>query len=269
MRLKNALLAKVFFLTLLTISANAVAAVTLSTDVQSGLAPLAVRVTWTSTNAVSCTASGVWSGAKALSGAETITVNASGRVTLTCTEAAIPGSAVLTWVAPTQNTDGSALTNLASYRIYYGTSPTALSATRDVTVGNLSHTLTPLADGTWYFSMTATNSAGTESLRTNIANKVVTATTGAITSDFDDITIIPRPNPPSDLRVADVNAYDIKLQESPRLAIVINRRVGTAKLGAACNEAKCLADSYCGVYQRTQVKLSRSPISSTIVAKCS
>ena len=32
------------------------------------------------------------------------------------------GSATLSWVPPTQNSDGSPLTNLASYRVYYGTS---------------------------------------------------------------------------------------------------------------------------------------------------
>ena len=34
-----------------------------------------------------------------------------------------PGSATLSWVPPTRNTDGSALTRLAGYRIYYGATP--------------------------------------------------------------------------------------------------------------------------------------------------
>src|SRR5262249_43353816 len=32
------------------------------------------------------------------------------------------GSATLTWTPPTQNTDGSALNNLAGYKVYWGTS---------------------------------------------------------------------------------------------------------------------------------------------------
>jgi len=37
-------------------------------------------------------------------------------------------SALLTWTAPTENEDGSSLTNLAGYRIYYGQSVTNLDA---------------------------------------------------------------------------------------------------------------------------------------------
>ena len=37
------------------------------------------------------------------------------------------GTATISWIPPTQNTDGSALTDLAGYRIYYGTSPSSLN----------------------------------------------------------------------------------------------------------------------------------------------
>ena len=36
------------------------------------------------------------------------------------------GTATVSWTAPTRNTDGSALTNLAGYRIFYGTSRNSL-----------------------------------------------------------------------------------------------------------------------------------------------
>ncbi len=39
----------------------------------------------------------------------------------------VVGSAELTWTAPTQNEDGSALTNLAGYKVRYGTSPGSLT----------------------------------------------------------------------------------------------------------------------------------------------
>ena len=42
------------------------------------------------------------------------------------------GSATLTWTAPTQNTDGSPLTDLAGYRIRYGTSPGNYSNTESI-----------------------------------------------------------------------------------------------------------------------------------------
>jgi hypothetical protein len=53
---------------------------------------------------------------------------------------------------PTQNTDGSPLTNLAGYRIYYGTDAAALaySATIDTTDAT-SYVVSGLDSGTWYF----------------------------------------------------------------------------------------------------------------------
>jgi hypothetical protein len=44
------------------------------------------------------------------------------------------GAATLSWQAPTQNTDGTALTDLAGYRIVYGTSQSALNQT--ITISN-------------------------------------------------------------------------------------------------------------------------------------
>ena len=74
------------------------------------------------------------------------------------------GTATLTWAAPTQNTDGSSITNLAGYVISYGTSATALTQT--VTVSNpatTTYTVQNLTAGTWYFSVAATETGGTAS----------------------------------------------------------------------------------------------------------
>jgi hypothetical protein len=83
-------------------------------------------------------------------------------------------SLIVSWAAPTTTIDGSALTDLASYRIYYGessapcpgpsfvsvASPTAAPQVND-TVGAQ---LTGLASGTLYYvSVTALNSSGNES----------------------------------------------------------------------------------------------------------
>lgn len=84
------------------------------------------------------------------------------------------GTAVLSWRPPTQNTDGSALTNLAGYRIHYGTSPTALVSTIQLAnAGASAYTVSGLAPGTYYFAVRAYSSAGTESVSSNIASKVV------------------------------------------------------------------------------------------------
>lgn len=84
------------------------------------------------------------------------------------------GSATLMWTPPTQNTDGSALSNLAGYRILYGTSASALTQT--VQVSNVSVTtyvIENLAPATYYFAVKAYTTTGAESANSNVANKVI------------------------------------------------------------------------------------------------
>jgi hypothetical protein len=84
------------------------------------------------------------------------------------------GSASLSWTPPTRNTDGSTLTNLAGYRITYGTSASALSKT--ITVSNpgiSSYVVDSLASGTWYFAIKAYTSTGTESSTSSVASKSI------------------------------------------------------------------------------------------------
>ena len=70
----------------------------------------------------------------------------------------------LSWSAPTENTNGTALTNLAGYVIYYGTSATAMTQQINVnTVGMLVYQIPDLAPGNWYFQIMSVNSAGVQS----------------------------------------------------------------------------------------------------------
>ena len=70
----------------------------------------------------------------------------------------------LTWTAPTQNTNGSALTDLAGYEIYYGTSATSMQNKISIpTVGMLTYVVTNLSPGAWYFTVTAVNALGVQS----------------------------------------------------------------------------------------------------------
>ncbi len=83
-------------------------------------------------------------------------------------------SASLSWSAPTQNEDGSPLTDLAGYRIYYGTSASDLS--KRVDVGNPAATSTVVQDltpGTWYFAISAYTQTGAESSRSQVVSKVI------------------------------------------------------------------------------------------------
>jgi hypothetical protein len=75
-----------------------------------------------------------------------------------------PTNVTLSWSAPTENTNGSALTNLTGYIIYYGTSASAMTQTIDVnTVGMLTYVVDNLSAGSWYFQIVAVNSAGEQS----------------------------------------------------------------------------------------------------------
>ena len=76
-------------------------------------------------------------------------------------------SITLSWVAPTLNTDGTILNDLAGYYVNYGTSATALTQTVTVTgATSTSYTIANLTPGTYYFSVTAYSSAGTQSAPT-------------------------------------------------------------------------------------------------------
>jgi hypothetical protein len=110
-----------------------------------------------------------------------ITVSVSdGRTTaslapFTVTVTPSPSSSVtLSWAAPTQNTDGSALTNLTGYIIYYGN--TASTLNQSVTLnspGVLTYVITDLAAGSWYFAVKAVSSSGVESALSAVASTTI------------------------------------------------------------------------------------------------
>jgi hypothetical protein len=87
--------------------------------------------------------------------------------------ASAAGSASLSWTAPTQNTDGSAVTNLAGYRIYHGTTANALNDVVEVGAGVTSYTYGQLASGTHYFALAAYTTNGTVSEKSSIGSKVI------------------------------------------------------------------------------------------------
>jgi hypothetical protein len=72
------------------------------------------------------------------------------------------GNATLTWSEPSTNQDGTTLTDLGGYNVYYGTS--SGSYTDSVDVGNASGVvINALAIGRWCFAVTAYDNAGNES----------------------------------------------------------------------------------------------------------
>ncbi len=84
------------------------------------------------------------------------------------------GSVTLSWTPPTQNTDGTALTDLAGYKLYWGT--TAGSYPNKITIDNASvstYVVENLVPGTYEFVATAFNSSGVESDFSGVATKTV------------------------------------------------------------------------------------------------
>ena len=84
------------------------------------------------------------------------------------------GSAALSWTPPTANTDGSALVDLAGYRIYYGSTANALDQVIEVSnPGIASYVVESLPTGTHYFAVKAYSANGTESSNSAIASKKI------------------------------------------------------------------------------------------------
>ncbi len=83
-------------------------------------------------------------------------------------------STTLSWMPPTQNADGSPLTDLAGYKIYYGTGPGNYG--RFVQIDNPGITIfvvENLTPNTYCFVLTAINSHGVESQFSNEVCKLV------------------------------------------------------------------------------------------------
>jgi hypothetical protein len=84
------------------------------------------------------------------------------------------GSATLTWQLPAGNTDGTPLTDLAAFKVYWGTAQGVYpSSVQVANTAALTHTVTGLAAGTWYFVVTALNAKGVESPYSNVWQKAV------------------------------------------------------------------------------------------------
>lgn len=86
----------------------------------------------------------------------------------------VTGSISLSWTAPTTNSDGSPVTDLAGYRVYYGTARGFY--TDNVTINNpgtLSATISNLPADTYYVIVRAFNSVNSESVASVEVSKTI------------------------------------------------------------------------------------------------
>jgi hypothetical protein len=90
------------------------------------------------------------------------------------TVAATTGSATLSWEAPIVNTNGTPLTDLAGYTIYYGTDSADLTQSVEITdPSQTTYVVENLSPGTYYFSVAADATDGTQSSRSTLGSKTI------------------------------------------------------------------------------------------------
>ena len=250
------------------VRAQTAGVVTLRANATSGQGSLVPLLTW-STNpvATSCSASGGWSGSMSTAGTQTLpSISASTNYTLTCIWSA--GSAVVSWTAPTTNSDGSVLIDLSGFRVYYGASSTALI--ESLAVGDMtsrSAMVTGLTPGTWFFAVRSLNSRGVESTNSNVASQTVAGASAASTVSITITSAPPPPPPPpapATRRTIATTVYDVIRGSNGRW--VLGRPVGTIPIGKPCR-SYYLSGDYYGVLSRL-VTITTRPRTATLVAHC-
>lgn len=84
------------------------------------------------------------------------------------------GSVTLSWTPPAENTDGSPLTNLGGYRIYFGKSQTTLDQVIAIdSPGITTYVIDNLSPSTYYFAMSSINTHGIESELSQTLSKTI------------------------------------------------------------------------------------------------
>ena len=85
------------------------------------------------------------------------------------------GTATLSWLPPTENTDGSVLTDLAGYKIYYGTSAGVYTSVIAIDNPGVSTFVVDNLPGgyTYYFVITSVTTSGLESEYSTVGSKTI------------------------------------------------------------------------------------------------
>lgn len=245
--------------------------VTISVTPTSALGTATPVINWSSSETTTCEASGGWTGTKATIGSEQLPeINVSTTYDLTCF--GNDGSATLSWVPPTTRTDGSTLDNLANYNILLGDSPSTLTNYETILAGGTTYTLSPLPAGTTYFAMTAIDSQGLESEKSNVVSKDIVP---ASASGSATVSITSLPNPPSLTAVQSAAVYEIQmLGQGTGYEIKLGRQIGTLSRDVACSNNLIVAPNYYPVPNDAVLPIVaddgvRVPKSSIVVAECS
>jgi hypothetical protein len=171
---------------------------------------LKTTLTWSTVPAVgvTCVATGTpttWAGAKPSAGTfdlPVITQSGSYSPTLTCT-LAVDNTMQFDWAAPVANTDGTTLTDLSGFNLYWGTGvdPSTLLTKQVLAAGARTWTTSVLAPGTYSGYLTAITTHGAESdgSRPIVSKTIKVAATPV--SESIPLTVGAKPNPPTNVTV--------------------------------------------------------------------
>jgi len=255
------------FLSLVIAYAQTPVSVTLTADPVEAVESATPTLTWTSTGAVSCEASGGWSGTKPPSGSETLPeIVRTTSYGLTCSAA--DGFADLSWTAPTQYTNGDPLplSDLGGFKAYFNLRGQPLTNVVDIPdEAATSYRIEGLSGGEHAFAMTAYTDGGVESEQSNQAFSVIQV---PASSGNASVTINLKPEPPV-LRTVESVVYEIKIHPVTQVAS-LGRQVGAIAYGVPCGE-QVVVETQRGLYYEVPADLAyiaKPPKSDIIVARC-
>jgi len=137
-----------------------------------------ITLSWSANHADSCVASGGWLGSRDTAGSQQVgPIESSATFSLSCTgpggttlemvSVSALGELSIRWVAPEENVDGTPLTDLRSYRIYYGGQSRDYTHTVDVVDPSATSHAFSAPSGDYYLTMTALDADGNESAYAN------------------------------------------------------------------------------------------------------
>jgi hypothetical protein len=227
------------------------------------------NLSWTASGASVCTKTGAWSGNAAASGSEQISVNsATATFTLTCSSNT--DSRTLTWINPTQNTDGTNAT-LSGNKVYHAASAANIESANPVinlVPARTTYVLSGLPAGPRVVGVKATGSTGMDSAMSALASTSIVLPTGV---DTVQATCTPpsEPKPPSGVTIA-ATVWDV--MNDPRGGNRVGRDFGYIGLGVACvgTEAYIIQNDTIEYWKVAlkDVTRYRKPRSAIVVARC-
>jgi hypothetical protein len=217
--------------------------------------------------------SGSWSGTAAASGSRPVEVNSS-QMTLTLTCSANTESALLNWVNPTQNTNGTAV-SLKGNKVFHAPLANEVLNAPPIVIepAKTSYLLTGLPAGVRYAGVKATSSVSPflDSDMSNVVSWTVVLPSGSATQQLG-CTTPPTPKPPTAVTIGSTVWDSLPSRDGIR----VGRDVGTIGVPVECvgrepvttqSQGTDVPAEYWGV-RREDVTLTRKPRSDLLLARC-